>query len=281
MQGDKMRQVCGVAVLLAATSICAKAQEEKSGPCWPQRGDPTTEAPAALDHALKDAGYTAARTSLLSALRDSKSPVRSVAAARLATVEGPSAIPDLLAAWAEEKDRCAKEGMALALASLGKPVYVRTLARRGGQNLARPFQACAPSKSPMLSLHIEAVPQSPVTRPLIRIVLRNITRQPLALLRMELPGATFSVTVLDPAGNHAAIAEGKQSTYRSDVASLLLAYDPPRLAPVMPNEEISATWKVADDFNMSAPGTYRVSLGGRIDYLNTTVCSNVLRVEVK
>jgi hypothetical protein len=49
-----------------------------------------------------------------------------------------------------------------------------------------------------------------------------------------------------------------------------------------PNENVRIwTWSVGDDFDMSAPGTYRVSLGGRIGYLNTTACSNTALVTVE
>ncbi|MGA3261107.1 MAG: hypothetical protein ABSE35_19660 [Bryobacteraceae bacterium] len=64
------------------------------------------------------------------------------------------------------------------------------------------------------------------------------------------------------------------------MASLTLAFIPPALVPLLPNEEISSMWKVGEDFDMSAPGVYRVSLGGPLEYLNTTVCSNTIDVTV-
>jgi hypothetical protein len=51
--------------------------------------------------------------------------------------------------------------------------------------------------------------------------------------------------------------------------------------PLPPHENVSLwTWKVGDDFSMSEPGTYKVSLGGNIAYLGTTVCSNIVDVNV-
>jgi hypothetical protein len=41
------------------------------------------------------------------------------------------------------------------------------------------------------------------------------------------------------------------------------------------------TWHLDEDFDLSAPGTYKVSLGGSFPYLNTTVCSNVAEVTVQ
>jgi hypothetical protein len=56
----------------------------------------------------------------------------------------------------------------------------------------------------------------------------------------------------------------------------------PMFVPLPPGEDVSLwTWTVGDDFNMSEPGTYRVSLGGRFAYLKTTVCSNTLEVNVE
>ena len=269
--------------LLAVASLsvaltCANAQNSAGG-CWAQRA-PSAEAPATLDHILRDAGYASTRASLTAALGDPSVDLRSVAAARLATSEGISAIPVILAAMAGEENHCAHLGMRLALASLGKPVYALTLAHRGGQTLAAPFQPCTPSEPPTLSLSIEPVPRAPGTGPLIRTRLRNLTQEPLALLQLELAGPTFPVTVLDPAGSHAAIAKEREWLYGPGMASLTLAFIPPALVPLLPNEEISSMWKVGEDFDMSAPGVYRVSLGGPLDYLNTTVCSNTIDVTV-
>jgi len=278
MRRDITRRACAAAILAATALACANAQNAAGG-CWPQRA-PSAEAPATLDLILRDAGYTSTKASLTSALSDRSADLRSVAAARLAMSEGASAIPAILAAMAGEDNQCAHLGMRLALASLGKPVYALTLARRNSQALMTPFQACKPSEPPLMSLSIELLPQAPGSGPLVRTALRNITQEPLVFLQQELEGPAFSVTVLDPRGGHAAIAKGKEWLYLSGSGALFLASSPPQLAPLLPNEEISSTWKVGEDFDMSTPGTYRISLGGRIDYLNTTVCSNTIDVTV-
>lgn len=272
-----MRQSLEAAILMAAALTWANAQNAAGG-CWAQRA-PSAEAPATLDHILRAAGYTSTRASLTSALRGPSTDLRSVAAARLAMSEGTSAIPVILAAMAGEENHCAHLGMRLALASLGKPVYALTLARRGGQTLAAPFQPCTPSKPPILSLSIEPVPQAQSTVPVIRVTLRSLIQEPLAFLQQD-PAGTFSATVLDPTGGHAAVAKGFEWLYLPGSAAVFLASNPPALVPLLPNEEISSTWKVGEVFNMSAPGVYRVSLGGTIDYLNTTVCSNMIDVTV-
>jgi hypothetical protein len=51
--------------------------------------------------------------------------------------------------------------------------------------------------------------------------------------------------------------------------------------PLAPYEDVSWIWRIGDDFDMSVPGTYRVSFGGRIGYLDTTVCSNTLWLTVE
>jgi hypothetical protein len=55
----------------------------------------------------------------------------------------------------------------------------------------------------------------------------------------------------------------------------------PVFQPIPPQEEVSWIWRIGDDFEMSVPGTYLVSFGGRIDYLDTTVCSNTLWLTVQ
>ena len=40
------------------------------------------------------------------------------------------------------------------------------------------------------------------------------------------------------------------------------------------------TWNIGEDFDLSEPGIYHVSLGGRLAYLDTTVCSNMAEVKV-
>jgi hypothetical protein len=51
--------------------------------------------------------------------------------------------------------------------------------------------------------------------------------------------------------------------------------------PLPSFEDVSlCTWRVGDDFNMSEPGTYRVSLGGNRACLGATVCSNTAEVKI-
>jgi hypothetical protein len=106
-------------------------------------------------------------------------------------------------------------------------------------------------------------------------------------LRTPSPAPLFSVTVLDPSGQRASLSEQRQPLYEPsgpvDITKLgtVLIGQAPTFLPLSPSEDITWNWDVGQDFNMSAPGNYLVSFGGRIPYLDTTVCSNVAHVVVK
>ena len=55
----------------------------------------------------------------------------------------------------------------------------------------------------------------------------------------------------------------------------------PAVQPLVPMGEFSWIWRVGDDFDMSARGTYRVSFGGPLNYLDAVVCSNSAEVRVE
>ncbi len=92
------------------------------------------------------------------------------------------------------------------------------------------------------------------------------------------------MTVLDPHGDHAKITPGEEWRYKplkeDTEFGKLINPETPGFLLLRPQEEASWPWKVSDDFDMSAPGTYRISFGGRVNYLNAQVCSNTLDVSV-
>jgi hypothetical protein len=51
--------------------------------------------------------------------------------------------------------------------------------------------------------------------------------------------------------------------------------------PLPPQKDVTWDWRVGQDFDMSAPGIYSVSLGAKLDYLDAAVCSNTAYVTVK
>jgi hypothetical protein len=114
--------------------------------------------------------------------------------------------------------------------------------------------------------------------PAVRIVLRNHTAQVIPFLR-DPPASLFSVTVLDPTGAHAKIAKGEEWKF-GPLDRTIFGHGPVWL-PLPPEEDVVLwTWRVAEDFDMSMPGSYRVSMGGTFAFLDTAMCSNTANVIV-
>lgn len=94
------------------------------------------------------------------------------------------------------------------------------------------------------------------------------------------------MTVLDPSGSPARIAKGREIGYQPYSAGdngkiPVMVYKVTTLFdPLAPGESVSWEWKVGDEFDMSAPGTYQIGFGGRVAFLDTTVCSNALELKV-
>jgi hypothetical protein len=93
--------------------------------------------------------------------------------------------------------------------------------------------------------------------------------------------ALFSTTVTDPTGAPAKIPKDREWTYRPLQGFSGGLSSSPFGVILLPHQDQTWTWAVGEDFDMSAPGTYHVSLGGSIGYLDTTVCSNTAAVTVE
>jgi hypothetical protein len=89
------------------------------------------------------------------------------------------------------------------------------------------------------------------------------------------------VTVLDPTGARVKFATGKEWMFDPAPGLEHAAGNLPTFMALPPQNDVSWIWRVGEEFDMSAPGTYRVSLGGRVPYLDTTVCSNTAEVTVE
>jgi len=281
-----IRMLVAVAIVaMAMASACTGA--DRSDGCYSDGGSSVLHirpvAKEAREQGLRLAGYAASTASALSALEDSRPDVRSLAAQELASTAQASSVEPSLSAWLSEKDTCTK-----AVIRTGLDALVGGLARDvkqhpGGQRWVTPFQACTPPELQIIGLTVRDVSSSfPGT---VLVTLRNLIQQPVAFAETRSPEEVFSVTVLDPGGARAKIQDDKRwlceplrpNGVKPDAA---IGYDPTFL-PLLPGEETSFYWHVADDFDMSAPGVYQVSLGGRVAYLDTTVCSNSANVVVQ
>lgn len=280
-----MSRICLSFILLVFKgSISAAAQQRLDG-CSDSHVLPSA---GSRDRGLKESGYFPNRDSLLSALHDLRPDVRSLAALGLASGGNKTDLPPILAAWLSESDTCTKSAMLIALSQLVEVLSWDPIRHPEGQRRVTPFQACTvPSTPPSITLTIEQVARDAGSGPAVRLTARNNTTQTIAFVHSRSPTELFSVSVLNPAGNRARIPRNEQRLYEPERPSngpdylATLPGHAPTFVALPPNEDVSWFWPIGDEFEMSEPGTYRVSLGGKIPYLDTTVCSNTAEVIVK
>jgi hypothetical protein len=241
-----------------------------------------------LDRSLRDAGYYLTPDSLAWALSDPRAAVRSAVAQKI--VEGAdwkAGLAPLLRAFLAEEDLCAEGSMHLALTGLMRRLAWDPKQHPGHQQRVTPFQPCTPSGRQVMSVTIEQTRDQYYSGPAIQITYRNLTTQTLAFAKTVSPMDLFPVTVLSPGGEHASVTPEMEWLYEpirpQDPGGPIVRHgNSYRLvfAPLPPAEDVSWIWRIGEDFDLSGPGNYRVSFGGRIDYLDTTVCSNTALVTV-
>jgi hypothetical protein len=115
----------------------------------------------------------------------------------------------------------------------------------------------------------------------VHISARNVSGRVIPFVWTASPGQLFSVTLLEPGGGKARIPKAQEWLYHpaSELpAGMIGGGHGPMGRALAPGEEFAWDWRVGSDFDMSAPGMYRVSFGGPLEYLNTTVCSNTIDV---
>jgi hypothetical protein len=266
-----MRKIHIIALTMAIASL----------PLPAQRLAGCSESPdEARDRALRSAGHHLSR--------DSESSVKSPAALKLTALREKESITILTSAWSATQDSCTKFNLANALGELLRKHWV---AKPESTIRIAPFQSCTPSSPAAVSLRVEQLTPQPwwtYQGPTVRMIVRNLTSQTLPFLRGAL-AELFSVTVLDPNGQRAKIPAAQACYYKkcdpkSDptIFEACTACGPPFFSPLPPHsEDDSWIWQVGQDFDMSAPGVYSVSLGAKLDFLDATVCSNIANVTVK
>jgi len=239
--------------------------------------------------ALLGAGHPLSKSSLISTLGDSSPSMRSLAALKLASFGEKGDIAVLMRVWSAEADSCSKFQVGEALRTLLLRHWV--VKPEPTQRIV-PFEACAPSSPAIISLRLEQMtPETWWTYqgPTVRMTVRNLTSETLPFLRGSF-AELFSATVLDPHARQAEIPAAQACYYKkcdpkSDptvVESGSAGFGPAFFQPLPPRDDDNSwIWYVGQDFDMSAPGIYSVSLGAKLDYLDTTVCSNTAFVTVK
>jgi hypothetical protein len=278
-----MNRIHGIVVLLAVGSLPAVAQRLDGCPEQGAAAGITAPSGDVVDRGLRDAGYTPTRASTEIALADPRAEVRSLAALKLGKDGDKANLALMMKAWLAEKDTCTKTIMRGGLSTLVFLLSVNTEEHPGSQLRVTPFQTCRASQPQMISLTLEQVNDPNYLGPAVRISTRNETPQTLAFATTPTPTELFSVTVLDPAGAPAKIIGGQERLYGPVGRDLGLAVrdHSTMFVPLPPQEDVAwGIWRIGEDFDMSALGTYQVRIGGRIHYLDTTVCSNTALVTV-
>lgn len=282
-----MHRIYRTIVLLTVGSLTAEGQRLDGCPAPGVQSVAQGPARGSRELGLRRAGYSLTRDALVLALGDPRADVRSLAALNLAENGGQTELVPMMQAWLVEKDDCTITWMVSALSRLLRGLAWDARQHPGRQQRVTPFQACTPSQHPRVSLTIESATDAAIPGPAIRILIRNQTPQTVAFGKTASPTSLFSVTVIGPTGEPAKVIKEQEWLYKPIEPDngnfdhrLTNAF---RLVfqPVPPGEDVSWIWKVGDDFDMSVPGTYRVSFGGRVDYLDSTICSNTLSVTVE
>ena len=147
-----------------------------------------------------------------------------------------------------------------------------------GQPWVKPFQACTESDRSPVTLSVEQVQRG---SPTVRISARNRTDRTLPFV-MAVPEQLYSVTVLGPGGIPSQVLDSQAEMFKPGRDMRHILSNGPTFVALPPHGEVPVwTWKVGDDFDMSVSGVYQVSLGGRIEFLGSTICSNTALVTVQ
>jgi len=276
-----MNKICLTVMLLLAGVFPARAQRLDG---CPERYDPVssvaTPSGITLDQGLRSAGFDLTRGVLTIALRDPRPDVRSLAALKLSLGGTKIDASQLLQAWLVEKDACTKVLMRVSLSNIVGDLAWDPAQHPGGQQWIAPFETCTVPPSPLVTLGVEQETKYLNPTPTVRITARNETPLPVLFAWAREPGMLFSVTVTDPTGAPAKISKQIEWKYQPVHDLSGTSGHTPFGVMLMPQEAPTWVWRVGDDFDMSAPGIYHVSLGGRLGYLDTTVCSNTAEVKV-
>jgi len=278
-----MKRLIEIGVILIAAAACAAAQRLDGCETITGVGTVRGKSQETLDNNLRQAGYTFTKESLLSALRDPRPDVRGLAAGKLSETGDAPSLNALAEALSIEGETCAHFEIGFAIGMLGQDLFLTSGKQHpGGQPFVTPFQPCTPSDPPVLTLAIEQDPSSltGANGPLIHVSARNVSGRLLPFVWASPPGYLFSVTLLEPGGGKAPIPKDREWVYHPLQPDRLVGGHGPIGKALKPGDEATWDWRPGNDFDMSTPGTYRLSLGGPIEYLSTSACSNTIDVIV-
>ena len=235
------------------------------------------------DRTLRSKGYTLTQEGLLPGLASPEPTIRAFAADKLATVGDSNAVLPLTKAWESESDPCVKTYLSSALDDLVGRNWTdgKVIGRLWTPLSTLATADCVPSSPALISIQLQ---QIPIWDRALWVWYRNLTQSPIPFIGIPGPSKLFELRVIGPDGKPAKIQPARECAFKDcpsppghvDVGSGGMA-----IQVLHPLKDVEEYWMVGQDFDMSAPGTYQVSLGAKLKYLNTTVCSNVATVTVK
>jgi len=235
------------------------------------------------DRTLRSKGYSLTQESLLPGLTSPEPTVRALVADKLSNIGDSDAIPQLAKAWESETNPCVKTYLTSALEDLVGRNWTegKVIGRLGTPQSTLATADCVPSSPTLMSIQLQ---QIPIWDKALWVWYRNLTQSPIPFIVGPTPPQLFEVRVIGPDGRPAKIQPNKECDYKecsSVPGHVYVGSGGMTVRELQPLKDFEAYWMVGQDFDMSAPGTYRVSLGAKLKYLNTTVCSNVATVTVK
>jgi hypothetical protein len=234
----------------------------------------------AIDREVRNSGVGTTREALTAALVSPRPDLRSLAALKLGGAGKMADLEPLMQASRAEKDPCAQIAFASALGSMAAALVHDPAQHPGRKPWIAPFKPCEPVEPPLTQLTLTQGSTTNFGTPTVEISVRNLRSETLPFI-VAVPQELFSVSVFDVTGKPVK-TKGKDYMFDQTDTPLSLAFNSTAsLLFLPPGKDIHFwTWNIGDDFDLSEPGIYHVSLGGAIAYLGTTVCSNTVEIKV-
>jgi hypothetical protein len=233
--------------------------------------EPSAEA---VEQGLRDSGIDTPGA-LKAALRSDRPDLRSLAALELGRRGDKADLDPLAQASIAETDQCTRFHFANALGMMAHALRFDPAEHNGLRPWIEPFKPCNPSEPPMAQLKIAPAASAGSQSPTVEISVRNLTAKMLPFV-VAVPEELFSVSAFDANGTPVpakGMLDPRSPPPLMETTASMLFLPPGK-------DTHFWTWKIGDDFDLSNPGVYHVSLGGRLAYLDTTVCSNTAEITV-
>lgn len=186
---------------------------------------------------------------------------------------------ELFQAWMKDKNPCARSAIGAALLQLGAFFHSKDQEARGGRYYPQPFSACSLIESSPVRLTITGRHGST-----LRVTIQNVSSKPVLFYKYRSPAEMFSITVLDSSGARAMIRNDKNFQFlppveRSRLADQrMLGSHLPFPMALQPGQQTVWDWDATEEFELKPNRSYRISMGGYINYLHVDLCSGAMTI---